>query len=182
MNLYDELELPKNCSEDDIKQQYRSLAQKHHPDKGGDEEKFKTIKFAYEVLSDPIRRKEYDSTGNFQKDNSIQSEALTRLSNMISQYTEIIHPEHDDLIQKMKIDIIQTKFNTENNIQTCKEHIQKLNVILNKIKLKTEGENLLKGFTIQRLRMRENELMNFHRSIQVFDIMLDILENYQYGS
>ena len=62
MTLYDELELSPSCSMEDIKQQYRTLASVHHPDKGGDEERFKRIKFSYEVLSDSARRKQYDET------------------------------------------------------------------------------------------------------------------------
>ena len=65
MNLYDELELSKDCTSEEIKQKYRLLAQIYHPDKAvfGDEEKFKRIKLAYETLSDPVKRAEYDSTG-----------------------------------------------------------------------------------------------------------------------
>ena len=48
--LYDELELPKNCTSEEIKQKYRILAQLHHPDKGGDPQRFKRIKVAYEIF------------------------------------------------------------------------------------------------------------------------------------
>lgn len=58
------LGLKDDASEDDIKKAYRQLALKHHPDKNpGDkaaEEKFKEIASAYEVLSDPSTRREYD--------------------------------------------------------------------------------------------------------------------------
>ena len=64
MSLYDKLNLDKNCSKDDIKKSFRKLAVSHHPDKGGDEEKFKEISHAYEVLSDDEKRKRYDLTGS----------------------------------------------------------------------------------------------------------------------
>merc|ERR1719355_438936 len=61
--FYKVLEVDKRASEADIKKAYRKLAVKHHPDKGGDPEKFKDITRAYEVLSDDEKRKRYDRFG-----------------------------------------------------------------------------------------------------------------------
>merc|ERR550532_1824269 len=61
--FYKTLEVDKGASEPDIKKAYRKLAVKHHPDKGGDPEKFKEITRAYEVLSDPEKRSTYDKYG-----------------------------------------------------------------------------------------------------------------------
>lgn len=52
-----------NASETDIKKAYRKMAVKHHPDKGGDEETFKAITRAYEVLSDKEKRQIYNQYG-----------------------------------------------------------------------------------------------------------------------
>ncbi|KND51970.1 MAG: chaperone protein DnaJ [Parcubacteria bacterium C7867-001] len=62
-NYYDILGVEKKATQDDIKKAFRKLAQKHHPDKGGDEAVFKEITEAYSVLSDDKRRREYDSYG-----------------------------------------------------------------------------------------------------------------------
>jgi len=59
-NLYEVLGVQKDASQDEIKKVYRKLAVKHHPDKGGDPEKFKNITEAYNTLSDTNKRKEYD--------------------------------------------------------------------------------------------------------------------------
>lgn len=64
-NYYDLLGVKKSASADDIKKAFRRLARKHHPDTGGDEEKFKEINQAYEVLSDTEKRKEYDQYGQY---------------------------------------------------------------------------------------------------------------------
>jgi molecular chaperone DnaJ len=67
-NYYDTLGIPKNASEKDIKQAYRRLARKYHPDVNpGDknaEAKFKEINAAYEVLSDKDKRQKYDKYGD----------------------------------------------------------------------------------------------------------------------
>lgn len=62
-NYYDILGVDKKATQDDIKKAFRKLAQKHHPDKGGDEAKFKEITEAYATLGDDKRRREYDSYG-----------------------------------------------------------------------------------------------------------------------
>ncbi len=61
MNFYEILGVPKNATENDIKKAYRSLAKKHHPDKGGDEEEFKKITQAYETLVNPESKEKYDN-------------------------------------------------------------------------------------------------------------------------
>lgn len=61
-DLYSILGVNRNSSQDEIKQAYRKLAAKHHPDReGGDTKKFQEIQHAYDVLSDPRRKQEYDT-------------------------------------------------------------------------------------------------------------------------
>lgn len=62
-NYYDILGVDKKATKDDVKKAFRKLAQKHHPDKGGDESKFKEITEAYSVLADDRKRREYDNYG-----------------------------------------------------------------------------------------------------------------------
>lgn len=62
-DYYAILGVSKDASQEDIKKSYRQKALKAHPDKGGDPEKFKEINKAYEVLSDPNKRKMYDEGG-----------------------------------------------------------------------------------------------------------------------
>lgn len=62
-NYYDILGVDKKATQDDIKKAFRKLAQKYHPDKGGDEAMFKEITEAYSVLGDDRKRREYDNYG-----------------------------------------------------------------------------------------------------------------------
>jgi len=59
-NLYEELGLEKNATKSEIKSSYRSLVKKHHPDAGGEKERFLAIQNAWETLNDPIKKEQYD--------------------------------------------------------------------------------------------------------------------------
>jgi curved DNA-binding protein len=61
MDYYAVLGVSRSASQDDIKRAFRKLAMQYHPDKGGDEAKFKQINEAYSVLGDPAKRTEYDN-------------------------------------------------------------------------------------------------------------------------
>ena len=66
MNPYDVLGVSKDASDQEIKRAYRKLSKKYHPDlnhEPGAEEKFKEVNEAYEILSDPQKKAQYDQFG-----------------------------------------------------------------------------------------------------------------------
>lgn len=62
-DYYKILGVDRSASGEDIKRAFRKLAMQHHPDRGGDQATFQQINKAYEILSDPDKRRDYDNPG-----------------------------------------------------------------------------------------------------------------------
>tara|TARA_B100001057_G_scaffold4922_1_gene4427 strand:- start:12976 stop:13776 length:801 start_codon:yes stop_codon:yes gene_type:complete len=65
MDYYEILGISRDASQKDIKTAFKKLAMKNHPDRGGDEEEFKKIQGAYDTLSNPEKRAQYDNPDPF---------------------------------------------------------------------------------------------------------------------
>ena len=63
MNPYETLDVKRSASESEIKKAFRKKAAEYHPDKGGDEAKFKEVNEAYQILSNKEKKQMYDQFG-----------------------------------------------------------------------------------------------------------------------
>ena len=63
MDHYNTLGVAKNATPEEIKKAYRKLAAQHHPDRGGNTAEFQKVQQAYDTLSDPEKRRQYDMPG-----------------------------------------------------------------------------------------------------------------------
>ena len=181
MDLYKLLGLSPDCTSEEIKHAYRTLAQIHHPDKGGDEETFKKIKMAYEILSDPQRRANYDATGNYEQPRDINAEVMNELANLLHHFINKMDPITDDLIMMMKGDIIEGIKNVNNNIAEISKQIHKFELIVVRIKSKKK-ENMLQKFTQNHIDNLKNTRKNMERRIEILNLMSENLLDYFYSS
>ena len=180
MNPYTELDVPVDASLETIKQRYRTLAQMHHPDKGGDEELFKRFKLAYEILSDPIRRKQYDVTGETTTTNA-KDEAVANLVQILLHVVPNFNVDQDDLIHIAEIETRTMLELIHKDAGVTERYIINLEKVSSKLRIKTSGENILNTFIIHQIQQRKQELETFQRRVQVCNLMLEILKDYEYG-
>ena len=180
MNPYTELDVPVDASLETIRQRYRTLAQMYHPDKGGDEDIFKRIKFAYEILSDPVRRKQYDITGETTTSNS-KDEAVAKIVEILLHIVPSFNVDQDDLILIAEMETRSMLELIFKDIGITERYIVNLEKVSKKLRIKTEGENLLNSFVINQIQQRRQELVTFQQRVRVCNLMLEILKDYEYG-
>ncbi len=90
-DLYTTLGVEPDAKADDIKDAYRQRVKETHPDRnGGDDEEFRQIQKAWEILRDDRKRERYDKYGETEP-----KESLRRIQNLASK---IISPDHDDFL------------------------------------------------------------------------------------
>ena len=89
-NFYQELEVKENATQGEIKSSYRHLVKQHHPDAGGEKDRFLAIQDAWETLNDPLKKEQYDKTlfslqesSNFRNENWESKINTTKYSSTI---------------------------------------------------------------------------------------------------
>ena len=181
MNPYLELEISIDATEEEIKAQYRALAMIHHPDKGGDEEKFKRIKEAYEILSDPIRRKGYDMSGDAESNLQIRNSALDHIAQMMSQIIPEFDSEQGDLFAAMNLEVTKIRQVMFENINVCNKYLENLNKVIVRINAKHSKQNIMLELVQKQIDQRKREHEDFSQRIKVCDLEIEILKDYEYG-
>lgn len=104
---YQTLGVPRGATDDEIKQAFRRLAMKHHPDRGGDEQKFKQINEAYDTLSDANKRQQYDNPQvriNI-NGNPFQGGGPFNFDSIFEMFGARVHPRHQQSQRNQRITI-----------------------------------------------------------------------------
>lgn len=192
-DLYAVLGVARQATEAEIKTAFRKLAMKLHPDHNpGDEaaeKRFAVVQFAYEVLTDPERRAEYDRTGAADPrgaDNgnvmlmtrvtSVLDLAIQRTDEMQVPITSI------DMIEVMRNVIKAADKERDKAAAACQKAMLKYKAILGRFKKrKNKGTNILEGILRARLAEGEQHLVNIERSGEIDKEVLKFLEDYGFN-
>lgn len=181
-DLYETLGVGRGASAEEIKRGYRKKAMRSHPDRGGTKEAFHAVQKAYEVLSDPARKGNYDRTGDDQpRVDSIDGRAVSELGNLIVQAIERSgDPERADLLGEIKSSINVALAQAHESISGMKKRIDKFERCAKRAKRKKAGANLIEQMMIGQANILRNAILLAEDRIAVGEKMLEVLAEYSY--
>ena len=184
MDLYDALDIKKNASADEIRHAYRKRAQKTHPDKAGVEKtsEFQMIKHAYEVLSDPDKRKHYDETGNADDLDSPENIILQKFAELLINITvKVINdPESENLFfeANKNLDLNRQKYSAD--AITHRRNAKKLRQAAERSSHRMGGENLAHLTLTAAAADEDRKAEKFDRIVDQINQVGVMLKDYEY--
>ena len=148
MSHYDTLGVPPAATPDEIKQAFRRQAKDAHPDReGGSTEKMAMVNRAYEVLSSPAKREQYDRTGTDADPQSIESQARDMLLQMISK---VLEGSTSGILPELKQMLKMNRQGISANHDQHKARIRKLEKARGKVRVK-KGDDLVEMLISEQL-------------------------------
>jgi len=187
MDLYTILEVDREATLEQLKAALRKQSKEHHPDKGGDEQLYKEILLAFEILADPIKRKRYDETGSTD----------ARPDNSESQFREMLHqlvhgaiafmleknmnPEQENMIAMMVDQAKGQERGLKEKIKATEKKKKILLGVAKRFKRKNKNApNILKQVVEQPLQEIEQTLARFQGLLDTTKEILVLLNDSEF--
>ena len=121
-----------------------------------------------------------DITGETTTTNA-KDEAVANIVQILLHVVPSFNVDQDDLIHIAEMETRTMLDLVNKDIGVTERYIVNLEKVLSKLRIKTEGENLLSSFIVNQIQQRKQELESFQRRIQICNLMLEILKDYEYG-
>lgn len=183
MTLYDDLGVPKDIDTEKIKSIFRTRAKETHPDKGGDPAQFRNLVRAYNILSDPDKRRRYDNGENPESINQSNSAEHQALGMVYTIFNSIIDQDidltHSNLFEIMQSAIKSNQENIKNHRTAAKIKIEKYQNILNRIK-KNDKSQCFIDILQDKIKKSNGQIIEMDTNLKICDIALKLIEGCGY--
>ena len=179
-NLYEILDVSPDADDSEIKKAYRKKAQAYHPDKkGGDEELFKEVQKAYDILSDANKREYYNQTGAEKNEppNTLVLESLFAIVFNIVQNSNVKNLNIVDVTRNFLANQQKTHLANKENLDRQKFNLTEA---AERITIAEGKENALKSALLHQSRQLEIAIQQVEDMIKVGEQIIKILDDYEY--
>ena len=182
MNLYKTLGVERDATPTEIKKVFRARAKDLHPDKGGDDEAFKNLSFAYMVLRDKKRRAIYDKTGEVSNDeinNDLRKISSVLLMLFEAAIKEGIASQNDlDIIKMMKQFLKKEAKEKEKKIQGIGDELVKTQQLAKRISCRKGDRNLFGSIIDNKRKLLNHSRAKLDQELRIIKLVLEELEAY----
>lgn len=176
VDLYVILGVSRDAPKSSIKKAWKKMAQKHHPDReDGDEELFKQIVKAYEVLSDDEARAHYDATGEEEPKREQMNQAEIEL---IALFDKIIEDDgffNRNIIKYLRETIIRFKADGNSEKGKAMSSALKYRRFLNRITDPDGEPTFLEEVILRKVKAQEARISFIEKKQKLLDEMLDLV-------
>lgn len=179
---YDILGVAKKAHEAVIKQAYRRLARRFHPDVSAEpdaEERFKEIQWAYETLSDPDKRRAWLLESMSNPSRTVDDQALAVLKNLADRLLD--EDASEDPLQHIRDIAIEWMDSACTEIADYRARIEACTFLVECIGV-IEGENVLRSELEQRVLELRRKVLGREQAMVVTERVLELLAKYEYVS
>lgn len=183
MNLYDILGVKQNATFDEIKKAYRKLAAIHHPDKGGDEERFKVLVVAYNILSDNDKRSRYDAGETADHiSRATRDDDTLAISSLVELYCLIVAQGNiytEDVSEVIRINIRHRNREIEKAIEVERNKITRFEKAMKRMKSSGES-NIFEAASQSQINNSMVQIEKLKKQQTIGDKGLQFMEAYSY--
>lgn len=184
--LYEMLGVEKDATLKDIKAAYRAKSKKAHPDAGGHEVEFNTLKLAFDILSNPARRERYDRTGRTDESPVTPQAIRGMIANTVRAIVTAQrpdgttdNPEWDDIKQKVILTILDGRRAVANLRVETQRKIKRVNQLLSRFKSRTE-EDPVGDALREELKKLEEEMRGHEDALEMSRELEAAFRQYDY--
>ena len=180
-NPYDELGVGREATPEEIRAAYRRKAHVLHPDKGGGVDRFQELQRAYDLLSDPERRQQYDRTGFTGRQNPRHIQLVTQLVGLMEQIIDQVpDPTSVDLRHIAEQSIRNSQNAVREKLRQLQTQLRKSQRMLGRFQHKHNGENLFENMLRSKVRNLEQRIAAMQQEVSDGDTLIQLVADYDY--
>lgn len=176
---YTTLGVARDATPAEIKAAYRRASSAAHPDKGGSTERMQAVNRAYEVLSDPERRQQYDVNGS---DGHAETPEETGHATLVQAFRQALEQVSDtaDIVGHVREQLQGVKLEIANRQGKLRRKREKLTKQRGRVKVKSGGANIVHALIDHQLAEAQAEIDGLERVSESTGHALTLLDGYEF--
>ena len=176
---YGDLELERDATPEQIKKAYYRLSKNYHPDVGGDPEVFQRIARAYEVLSDPDKKKHFDETGFVKGEMNLDMMMNQFIFTLMTQIIQLADPETTDILEALKHEVRAQIKVAQGKFSKLETYFKRLGKTKKKMK-SSKGKGILLMLLENEIKVTSHKVQRGQMEIDAMKKSVDLLDEYDY--